>query len=885
MADYSLDLESKSTYKEIGEYVRQARALINAPDRPDGYGRPILEENTRLADATVRRLFDLACQSVDVPRDELRIAIVATGGYGRRELAPYSDIDVTFIPEREEDEAVNAVIKSMFQSVMDVFLYGAGVKVGYAFRLFTDLGQLDHQTQTTLLDARLVAGDRDLFDGFKKAFRETFLVVHFLFQKSAERDQVLAKHGGENVYQVEPNIKEGPGGLRDAQIVEWYSEVLFGVERDEAIAKLVEHGFIRPVQVDLFKRSYEFLFRARTALHASWQEARDLMTTEKQEVVAAMLGYVDRDEKPAVEQFMADYYDSTAAIRKITKKVMGRCLDCELDLRVGGLASLGRAIVIADQEAAAKDPAMPLHACELAQAYEMKMTEEFDLAFEDWTRLYPEPERQDICGRVFTRILASPRGVSQTIRRLADYGILGWLIPEFAPLRNLIPYDAAHEFTVGEHSIRVVECLDKLRYQPDARFAEYGRVWAEVSRPEILYMAGLIHDIGKQWPGSSHGGSGADAAQAIATRLGWDAEMTGKLATVVRHHLLMAETSRLRDLRLDETIRDFTRVINDQDTLNMLFVLTCADTHAVGEGIWTEMKGRFLSELYGRVTAVLQAASEAGTTQEAVFNFVPDLAKHRERIQRQLSHQNLPQEAIHELTARMPAQYLLNTPLEEMYLHMAMFNRLRSTGLPTVDFKTEFGSDYTEMTIVAYDDPTPGLLAKIVGVLYALDCNIHGAQVFTRASTVHIALDTLWIDYRGKPLSPSKRAEVQETLRQVLTGKMPLQALFEKRKKPHKQQVIHGARIDEETSDRYSLLEVRAPDEPGVLYRLCAALSRLEWNIHSARVSVFGSRVRAAFYITTTGGGKVPAGDVERLLSTLPREEFKARRPAPHARV
>ena len=342
----------------------------------------------------------------------------------------------------------------------------------------------------------------------------------------------------------------------------------------------------------------------------------------------------------------------------------------------------------------------------------------------------------------------------------------------------------------------------------------------------------------------------------------------------------MAEISRLRDLRLDETIRDFTRVVHDQDLLNMLFVLTCADTHAVGDGIWTELKGKFLSELYGRATAVLAAASEAGTTQEEVFSFVPDLAKQRERIQKQLSHHNLPQEAIHEHTARMPAQYLLNTPLEEMYLHMAMINRLRTSGLPTVDFKTEFGSDYTEMTIVAYDDPDPGLLAKIVGVLYALDINIHGSQVFTRDTTVSIALDSLWIDYRGKPLSPSKRAEVQETLRQVLTGKMDLDALMEKRKKPAKQQVIHAAKIDDETSERFSLLEVRAPDEPGVLYRLSAAVSSLGWNILSARVSVFGSRVRAAFYITDSNGQKIPESESERLLNALPREEYKRRRVA-----
>ena len=162
---------------------------------------------------------------------------------------------------------------------------------------------------------------------------------------------------------------------------------------------------------------------------------------------------------------------------------------------------------------------MPLHACELAQAYQMRLGEEFDEAFEQYVALHPSPERLEICGRFFSRLLAAPSGVSATVRELAEYNILGWLIPEFKPLRTLIPYDAAHDYTVGEHSLRVVEFLDTLRYGGEIKFSEYGRIWSEISRPEVLYMAGLIHDIGKQWPGS-HSETGADAAAEIAGRLG-----------------------------------------------------------------------------------------------------------------------------------------------------------------------------------------------------------------------------------------------------------------------------------------------------------------------------------------------------------------------------
>lgn len=884
----SPDLVRLTDLKEIGRYVRDCRTRINTGGADRDFGPSILEQNTQLIDETISHLFTLACSKVpECHATPPELAIVATGGYGRRELSHYSDIDLTFIPAREEDEVLNAVIKDMFQAVMDVFMYGAGMQVGYAYRLFSDLGQLDHQTQTALLDARLVIGDEALFASFQKAFREHLLVLDFLYTKHVERLALLERRGGDNVYTVEPDIKESAGGLRDAQCVEWYGEVLFDCVRKDAITLLVDHDVLPSSEADEFREAYNFLFTVRNALHSVSREARDVLSTEKQEQVAQQLQYPGSEEKPAVERFMADYYSKTAVIQRTARKVGRRCVDSHLDLGVGGLASDHRAIEIVNYEAAEKDAALPYHAVEFSQAYDLAYGDRLDEDLGAFIRANAGAPNTVLCGRVFNRILQARRGVAKAIRDLADFGCLEWLIPEFANLRTLIPYDAAHDFTVGEHSIKVVEFLEDLRNDSqDSKNAEYQRAWADVSAPEVLYLAGLIHDIGKQWPlKGSHGDSGAEVALSVAKRLGWDPERTSKLEFLVRNHLLMAEISRLRDLSLEETIREFTRSVVDMDNLNMLYVLTFADTHAVGAGIWTEMKSKFLSELYGRTSAALAAMNEAGVTEEDVFNYVPDLAKHRERLRRQLAQHNLPQEAIHEHTVRMPAQYLLNTPLEEMYMHMAMINRLRSTGLPTVDFKTEVGSDYTEMTIVAYDDPSPGLLAKIVGVLYALDINIHGSQVFTRDSSVSIALDTLWIDFRGKPLSQGKRAEVQETLRSVLTNRLYLPALFEKRKKPSKKQVIHRAILDSESSDRFSLLEVRAPDEPGVLYRLTSALSSLKWNIHSARVSIWGSRVRAAFYITGAGGSRIPQSDLPRLLSLLPREEFQRRKLSSAARV
>jgi [protein-PII] uridylyltransferase len=875
---YSDQLKSLKEIAQISAFLKEQRAAINRLDESIDYGRALLDKNVDLVDSTINRLFEIVCARLNQEMPPPGLAIIATGGYGRRELAPNSDVDLTFVTAREEDEPLNELIKVMFQVVMDVFLYGTNMKVGYAFRPLNELGQLDHQTQTALLDARFICGDDDVYSKFQEAFSTQLLVADFLFQKQAERIAIRTKHGGETAFNVEPDIKEGAGGLRDGQMVRWFGQACCKTGRSESLAALTRTNMLREQDRLELDASYEFLLRVRNALHCIGQ-VRDILTTEKQELIAGYLGFHDYEMRPGVERFMEAYYRNAETVCRISGQVIQRCLDSRLDLGVGGLASINRRISIIDSEQADKDPALPLHGCELAQAYDLGYDDSYLTTIEDFLRSKPLPPNAELCGRVFSRILSAPKGVAKALQSIVDQHVLGWLIPEYKYVRYLIPYDAAHDYTVGEHCLRVAQFLETLRETSEPRYQDYRRAWAEVSAPDILFLAGLIHDLGKDnQSGGNHSERGADHALAVGQRLGFSKERTEKIVFLVRHHLLMAETSRLRDIRLDETIRDFTRICTDIETLNMLYLLTCADTQEVGLGVWTEMKAKFLAELHSRASAALVTANEMGGTGDAAFAYVPNLAKHRERIRKQLAHHNLPLDLVHEHTNRMSAQYLLNTPLEEIYLHMAMIDRLRQTGQPTVDLKTEFGSDYTEATVVAYDDTKPGLFAKIAGVLYALDLNLHASQVFTRGSSVRIALDTLWIDYRGKPLSSNKKAEVQETLRLVLTSTLSLPDLFEKRKVVPKIQIIHGARIDAESSDRYSLLEIRAPEEPGVVFRLSNAISKLGWNIHSARLSKWGSRIRATFYITDVDGNKIAVDQLPLVYEALPREEYRSRR-------
>ena len=873
---FAPSLAALSTPAEIAVYLKEQHGQINcAQSLRESSGLELLAQNTALVDAVLRRLFALAVERAGSPEIIPALAIIATGGYGRRELAPFSDVDVTFVPALEDDPYLNILIKDMFQMVMDVFLYGANLKVGYAYRLIGDLGQLDHQTQTTLLDSRFLCGDKALFTEFRSQFRAHLLTADFLFQKWAERQGILAKHGGDQVYGVEPNVKEGAGGLRDIQNAEWMGEVRCHAGLSQVWLVLTEQGFVTDGDAVQIKEARDFLHCARAALHIAGGSARDSLTAEKQEGVAALLGYPDTPEVPAVEAFMRDYFIHAAQARRIARKVIHRCLESDLPLGLG-LASVSRVLIVADPDAAGQDPALPLHVAELSQAYGLAVSDTLNEEIERYLRASPKPADNVVAGRVFTRLLLAGQGVAEAVERLEEMGAVSWLIPEFGPLMTLIPYDAAHDFTVGAHSLHVVRNLEMLK--ANVHFPEGRRIMSEVAHPEVLYLAGLIHDIGKQWSHGPHAETGALAASEICERLGWDSERRDKVVFLVRSHLLMAETSRLRDLALEETTREFVRQVPDMDSLNMLYLLTYADTAAVGAGVWTEVQGRFLAELYGRSEALLSAPlSDDGSLPSAV---IPDLKRQRERIRKGLIQHNLPTDIILEHTRNLPAQYLLNTPLEDMYLHIAMISRLRETFEPSADFKNEYGANYTELTLCAYDDPKPGLLAKITGVLYAHDVNLHTAQVFTREASVRIAIDTLWIDYRGKPLSPHKRAELQESLRRVLLGEIGIGELLQKHKKPLKEQTIYTAKIDENASERFSLLEVSAPDETGVVYRLSRAISALGWNIHAARLSVWGSRARDAFYVTGQDGNKIPSADVSRLLAVLPQEAFSKKKRA-----
>ncbi len=883
-------LEQLTSYDELATYLLlerealMARILEPPHDPQTGAILPVpglatAMEFSDLMDAVIRRMYALACKSQNIDMNSLNMAIVATGGYGRRELCPYSDIDITFIPWREKDTKIEPVIKHMFQQLMEVCITRCKVEVGYAYRLIDDCGKLDHQTQCGLFDARLIAGNPRTFIQFEGEFWILFNAAEFIFTKIAERQKVLEKWGNSPRI-VEPQLKEGAGGLRDIHNAIWLVQAQAIMEaarvRGERSMEVLETtGGVAPEDVIAFAKAKEFLFQVRQTLHALTKAERDQLVVTRQEDIATRLNYTEKTvppKTPPVEVFMADLYSHLAFVQRITRQVTRHMEDTRLMMGLG-MDCRSKKLIASKDEFIGDDPAWCIWAFEFAQRYDLEIGESLEKRIISYLRTAPPLEDPLSAAQVFTQIIGRLGKIYPRLQMMAEMDMLGWILPEFEGLMNLIPYDPSHDHTVGQHTLYIVRILEELlRTNGDEETNTMRQLLRELPHPEELLLAVLLHDAGKAMPGRPHAEVGEEIAQRVCKRFGWSQEATANVCFIIRHHLLMAEVSRLRNLEMEETIRDFTQVVDDIDRLNMLYLLTYADTKAVGEGVWSQVKGRFLYDLWQRSAAML-TGGEDGEMDER-------MSRARRRVVKDLA--NLPAEVVEEHVQAMPPGYLLGQPLERMALHIGFVRRVRE-GESVVDFFEERNATYTEITVCTYDDPNPGLLAKITGVLYAAGLEVHSAQVLTRITDKdRIALDTLWVDFRGRPLTSSKQKEVATHLIEVLKGNTDVESVLKKyaskailqRDKLNlatTQQVrLHAIRND--LSDTFTVIETDSPDIRSALYRVADALSRLQWDIHSAKVSFWQGAARAVFYVSNARhlSSKIAR---DTLASVLPLED------------
>ncbi len=826
----------------------RARLLERLPNTPiDKW----MHAYTDLIDGVLIRLYEWAYQqaSQEAPSSTPNpLVIIATGGYGRRELAPFSDIDLTFVPLSDHDPFIERMVKHLYHALMSAFYSDTKLKVGYAYRLIEDCEALDDKTRTGLLDMRPVVGSPALAKEFSETFWRYLDPTGFVLERYQEYQARRAKQG-EGILRMEPHLKEGIGGLRDRHTLNWMTQARFGTTHEQVRPTLIGEGILTESEANALENATLELQHYRALLHACTQSPRDHLTLASQEQIAEWLGLARTEFARQVSQTL----DTHA---RLTQRAIERLVRAPLVLGIG-LDSVNLEIVPAPA-LERESPEWCLWVFQIAQKYHLNLSPPIEARIESVIQNAPAPDPTQV-GICFSEILSRPGEVYRVLAPMARLGVLEWALPALHGVMHLPAGDPTHEFTVGEHTLQAIRLLDQFTHDTHH---QWHSLMEQVERPEVLYMAMLLHDVGKLDASRSHSEVGAEMAEALLQAIGWDEEARAEVVFLVYHHLLMAQTARQRDLQLPETIREFTRIVNTPERLTQLYLLTCADTQAVGERIWTPAQASFLKELYRRALRALEEGAEMEPTVA--------LGAARKRLMRALAQHPLPEEKIEQHIAQMPSGYLLNTPPDQISLHILYVERVRAGEGPVVEFLNAPDQPHTELTICTYDDPEPGLLSKITGVLYAYDVEVSSARVLTREDEPRVALDTLWITVRQRPLTVNQCAVLEKALRKVLSGEQSVaEILRQHQKDPDIPLQVSQLQISETASDAYTVIDLHTRPDAGALYRASYALSRLRWNIHSARLGQWAGRSVLSFYCTDANGNKIQPEEYARLQEYL----------------
>lgn len=876
------------------EMVAELRALIqegqarlwksvswNAPIRP------WLDEYSALVDDVLRRIYDAswAKARATVPHEaangEPGLALIAIGGYGRAELCPYSDIDIAFVPSEEENPLLDAVIKEAFRLFVEVLIDGAKMDVGYAYRPLSDIERLDHPSKAALLEARLIAGSEKLVAQVRGEVTRTWDAVEFALEKSAERRRRFERIGLSQ-YAVEPNLKEGAGGLRDVHFALWSAGAV--LKTVHPLEELVSRGVVMQDDAERAAKARDFLLKLRVWLHIQSGRKTDVLRLEFQDRMARDLSYVGAGGV-ASQSLLGDYYVHAENAARFCDRVLARLLEGPLEFDRNFVAN-HQQLRTAHPYTLVNHPELMLTPFALSRKYGFTFAPSLDRALDD---VVPHADdatrRHSEMRRAFSQLISDIGNSAAVLTELRARGALQALIPEMNAMLRLAPPDPSHELSVGEHSIYAVRRLDELwrkRSSDDETFA----MWNGIEDIEVLVLATLLHDVGKIEPNTDHSISGERLGGKIAERLGLSPTRVATLKLLIRRHLLMPRIARLRDLSEAATIRRMVAAVRDVPTLKMLYLLSLADTCAVGEKSYSHLDLGAMRELYERALLAMTRAENAEVLSDDEKR-EQLVQQERERIRRGLRHLELDDATLQKLSDNLPAAYVLNTPMPTMATHLKFLDQLPDEKL-IVDFYPLQGRNFAEMTVVAYDDDKPGLLSRIGGVVYAAGAEIVAANVYTlRGHDLDskwansapeygrdVVLDRLNLVSGGKSLTSAQTAKMAAMMREVLLENKPIEEVLRGTGKKAAQSVVPikiSARND--LSDEHTVLTLVCDNVPGLLYHLTRGIAALELDIHTAKVTTWGGQAEDAFYLTKRGedgrGRKLADEEIKGTLEAL----------------
>lgn len=827
-------------------------------------GSEIATGRSYQVDMVVTRVCQLAAARADrvAQRELQQCAVVALGGYGRGELAPFSDVDLLFLHPTRPSAAVARFVEQALQVLWDV-----GLTVGHSFRSPKECvaeARDDLHSRTALTEARLVTGSPTLYQTLLRHL-ETDLLQNrrttdaFLESMRAELTERSAKVGGA-VCVLEPNVKEGVGGLRDLHAILWVGHARFG---SRGLSALRAEGWTSEREYVAARRAYDFLCRVRNEAHFTTGRKTDLLTLDLQPELAQGLGYKARGGLLASELFMREYYRRASELHDVCRGFMLTHLQPEPKRSLFGLRRRpsARGFTVKDGALHARGeelkggPMRVLEAFANAQTEGIALSEELKRALRERAEAIDRAFRSSRdAGRAFLRLLERRGRVGPALRAMHETGVLGRLLPEWARITFLVQHDFFHKYTVDEHSLKAVEALDDAAVGSDPALARLGRVFDEIQDAMPLYLGMLLHDIGKG-RGAGHVDRGVKIAGRMLERLKLEPEAAEHVLFLIGAHLEMSQLSQQRDLSEPGLARAFAARVGTLERLNLLFLLTYADHKAVGPGIWNEWKASLLWELYNRtrphVAGGERRSSDRDRTQRAREIALSELLD------------AFPGEEVQRHFGLLPERYLRTTSAERMTRHFRLLRSLADH--PAV---VEWGDlperHCSELTVSARD--RPGLLASLAGTLTAHGIDILSVDLFNRDDG--LVIDTFLVsEVAGhKPVEPERRQKIARDLTEAAGGRFDVAKAVEKwrarsSRRPrrqwargHREPVV---RFDVEGSATATIVEVRAPDQPGLAYTIADTLAHLGLDITFAKIATAKAAALDVFYVTDESGRKL----------------------------
>ncbi len=844
----------------------EARRALEA----GGTGRTCAETLSAQIDDLLRVALDMAVRWFAPPPPDAKLpSIVAVGGYGRGMLAPGSDIDLLFLLPEKPTPAVEKIIEALLYVLWDL-----KQKVGHATRTIDEClkqARGDMTIRTTLIEARLVTGDKRLFQTLQTRFDREIVAKtapEFVAAKLAEREQRV-KRAGASRYLVEPNIKEGKGGLRDLNTLFWIAKYVY---RFQNAHDLVPAGLFSPREFALFRRCEEFLWAVRCRLHFLAGRAEERLSFDVQRPIARQLGYSTRAGQADVERFMKHYFLVAKDVGDLTAIVCAALEERQtkptpvFDRLIGRLRRRRTRIIAEAEDFKVDNDRINVVRADAFERDPVNLIRIFWIADRSNLPIHPDATRlvtqslkridgrlrEDAeANRLFLEILTSRHAAETTLRRMNEAGVLGRFIPDFGRVVGMMQFSMYHHYTIDEHLIRTVGGLSAIeagRHTDEHPLT--GEIVHKIEHRTELYLAAFLHDIAKGRP-SEHSHAGAEVARRLCPRLGLTPANTERVVWLVEQHLIMSNMAQGRDLSDPRTAEALAAIVQTQERLKMLLTLTVADIRAVGPGVWNGWKGQLLRSLYWETEVVLGGGHSAIDRKSRV-------KAAQENLRRSLPGWSDPE--FDAYAQRHYPAYWLKVDAASQVAHAEL---LHAMAADVRSLATEVTIDgfrgVTAVTVVAPDHPR--LLTGIAGACAAAGGNIVDAQIFT--TTDGLALDTIFVsrafDRDEDELRRGQR--IASTIERTLRGEVRLAEIA-----PEKdvRDVRRGAfaiepevMIDNSLSRRYTVVEVSGLDRTGLLRDLTASLSSLNLNIGSAHIVTFGEKAVDSFYVTDLTGQKI----------------------------